>query len=592
MEKSIILCLISILLITASFFPAELKANAEKGQIQVITDVINVREAPDLASPIVTEVSYGEIYQITAERSNWIQITLEGGKKGWVAGWLISRIRQKENSNSELTPLAHAVVSADTLRIRNGPGKQFQIIGSLTGGKEAAILEKNENWVKINTDEITGWAAAEFLTEKKEEKPKSKKSKEKKQDSVHKIAEVTADGLNIRETPAMDGRVIGKVTRGTSLPFLKENGDWIKIEYQESTGWINKDFVNISPSSSTDKSRVPESKSGTLATITAQSLYIRETPSLNGKVAGRVTKNKTFTILEERNSWVKIEFLEGKTGWAASWFLEKTSNKEQKPAQKDIKGSKIKILYNGTNLREKADANSTIMRRAKEGEIFTAASIQNNWYQLQLGKGKTAFVAGWMVSVNGSGPQIQKPGAEKHLKNKVIIIDPGHGGRDNGTTGTQGNLEKNITLRTALLLYDKLKAAGANAILTRNTDTYISLESRVRLSHQYNADAFLSIHYDGSAENNASGITTYYLHGYQESLAKELHHSLSGLVKLTDRGTRQGDYHVLRENKRSAALLELGYLSNPAEEQTIVSGKYQEEAAAALYNGLAYYFNE
>ena len=58
-------------------------------------------------------------------------------------------------------------------------------------------------------------------------------------------------------------------------------------------------------------------------------------------------------------------------------------------------------------------------------------------------------MAGWIVSINGTNPQIEKPGAERYLKNKTIVLDPGHGGEDNGATGASGTFEKELTLRTA-----------------------------------------------------------------------------------------------------------------------------------------------
>ena len=70
------------------------------------------------------------------------------------------------------------------------------------------------------------------------------------------------------------------------------------------------------------------------------------------------------------------------------------------------------------------------------------------------------------------------------LKGLTIVIDPGHGGNDRGTTGTRGTDEKDITLLTSELLAAKLKAAGANVVMTRETDTYVSLRKRVAISHQ------------------------------------------------------------------------------------------------------------
>ena len=61
--------------------------------------------------------------------------------------------------------------------------------------------------------------------------------------------------------------------------------------------------------------------------------------------------------------------------------------------------------------------------------------MEGDWYSIKLKGGKTAYVAGWIVTIEGNAEQIQRPGVEKYLKDKTIVIDPGHGGRDSGTIG-------------------------------------------------------------------------------------------------------------------------------------------------------------
>ncbi|MDQ7862033.1 N-acetylmuramoyl-L-alanine amidase [Peribacillus frigoritolerans] len=88
---------------------------------------------------------------------------------------------------------------------------------------------------------------------------------------------------------------------------------------------------------------------------------------------------------------------------------------------------------------------------------------------------------------------------------------------------------------------------------------------RVSTSHIHNADAFISLHYDSTKDQITSGITTYYYHDYQRALAATLANSLGSTMQVPNRGSRYGNYHVTRENKRVATLIELGYLSNPVE---------------------------
>ncbi|MBR8645773.1 N-acetylmuramoyl-L-alanine amidase [[Brevibacterium] frigoritolerans] len=87
--------------------------------------------------------------------------------------------------------------------------------------------------------------------------------------------------------------------------------------------------------------------------------------------------------------------------------------------------------------------------------------MKGDWYSIKLKGGKTAYVAGWIVTIEGVPSKSNDLALRKYLKDKTIVIDPGHGGRDSGTIGVGGTLEKNLTIRTAELLRDKLQAAGA-----------------------------------------------------------------------------------------------------------------------------------
>ena len=177
------------------------------------------------------------------------------------------------------------------------------------------------------------------------------------------------------------------------------------------------------------------------------------------------------------------------------------------------------------------------------------------------------------------------------LNGLTIVIDPGHGGYDTGTIGVNGTFEKSVTQRTSELLERKLKSAGANVVLTRNMDTFISLQKRVSISHQYDADAFISVHYDASIDSSINGFTTYYTHGYQRELAVAVNNGLDSTISLRNRGAQPANYLVLRENKQNAILLELGFLSNANEESKVNNENFREQATQGIYQGLITFFD-
>lgn len=550
--------------------------------VTINQDQVNIRQGPGLSYPIVKRVNKNDSFSVIKEEGDWIQINLTGGEKGWVANWLVS----KNTGNSVSQEGSDATVNTNDLRVRKGPGTNFQVIGYLNKGENVKVLETNENWIKISTGFGEGWVAKQFLDISSSEKKKNENSSN---DKVIGEGIIQASSLNVRSKPSLSAEVLGKLQKGTTVKVYSQSTEWTEIQYSNKRAWISSQFIELKSDSQQSNSSKP-TPSGIFGTVTATSLNVRSTSALNGKVIGTVLKGQKFTILEEKNNWAKIEYKQGNYGWIAGWYLEKTTSQDKAPTGQSIKESTVTIIHNGTNIRSAAGVNAGVIHRANTGDTFPVKSLHNDWYEIVLKNGKSGFVAGWIVTVNGSAPQVEKPGGEMHLKNKTIIIDPGHGGGDNGTTGARGTLEKNLTIRTAGLLYDKLKSSGANVYLTRSNDTYLSLQGRVSTSHYHGADAFISVHYDSITDRSVNGMTTYFYHDYQKSLAETLHSSIVSQTNLKNRGARFGDYHVLRENKQAAALLELGYLSNPTEEMTVNTNQYQETAASGIFNGLALYF--
>ncbi|USK53881.1 SH3 domain-containing protein [Cytobacillus solani] len=586
-KKKAILFFCFILLIGIS--PIHLSPASAAGQnVKIGIDRLNIREGPGLSYPVVAQVNKGESYTYLSEKKDWIEIQLKDGKKGWAADWLVTLESGEINSTSvSQSKNNHATIIADGLRVRKGPGTNYQVIGTINKGKNFQVLATDGDWIQLDTPNGAGWVSSEFV--------QFKSNSVNSTPSKTIIGKITSNSLNIRSEPSLNGSIIGKLNAGDKVKILSQKNGWTEISYSGNHAWVSSQYVEVDGGNAEIKEQTPQessksSKPGT-GTVTATTLTVRSKGSLNGKAIGSVSMGQTFTILEEANNWVKIEFKKGSYGWVANWYLEKPDHKGTEPSKQTVQESTITILHNGSNIRKSADPSSAIVERADQGATYDVISIQNDWYEVRLANGKSGFIAGWIVSVNGPAPVVQKPGSTTSLKNKKIVIDPGHGGRDNGTTGVSGTIEKTVTLKTAKLLYDKLKAAGANVILTRNTDTFIPLSSRVYTAQYHNADAFISIHYDSIADRSVRGMTTYYYHSYQKGLAADVHSSVASNSSLKNRDYRFGDYYVLRENKRNAILLELGYLSNPTEEMIVTSGQYQEMVTTGIYQGLAKHFN-
>src|SRR5690625_2782776 len=170
------------------------------------------------------------------------------------------------------------------------------------------------------------------------------------------------------------------------------------------------------------------------------------------------------------------------------------------------------------------------------------------------------------------------------LDGYTIVLDAGHGGKDGGAVGVNGTIEKDITYLTAEHIKQELQKYDAKVQFTRMGDIFVELEDRVLMEY---ADLFISIHYDGFESEEVNGITTYYYHQRDERVARTIHQKIMNEeMDARDRGVSHGDYYVLRENQVPAVLLELGYITNPQDEERMNQEDFQQHIAQAVADGV------
>lgn len=187
------------------------------------------------------------------------------------------------------------------------------------------------------------------------------------------------------------------------------------------------------------------------------------------------------------------------------------------------------------------------------------------------------------------------------LQDKVIVIDPGHGGTDTGAISAKNLYEKDVTLPIALHLKPILEERGATVILTRDgdydvygphADAVSELQARVDIAERETADVFLSIHIDSFVRPNVGGVTTYYHRKtvFDETLAEALHDHTTRVDGFDDRGTRTANFYLLVNSTMPSALVELGFLSNPKEEAQLRKDNVRRAFAEQIADGLEEYF--
>jgi N-acetylmuramoyl-L-alanine amidase len=173
---------------------------------------------------------------------------------------------------------------------------------------------------------------------------------------------------------------------------------------------------------------------------------------------------------------------------------------------------------------------------------------------------------------------------------KLVVLDAGHGAKDSGAVGITGKYEKTFNLAVVLKTAELLKKEkDIDVVLTRSDDTFLELKDRAAIANNLKADLFISVHANSSASSASSGTETYYERAASKALANVMHKYLVQATGLSDRGVRYGNFHVIRETKMPAVLLEVGYLSNKNDEALLFSDAFQNKVAASIVSGIKEY---
>lgn len=174
----------------------------------------------------------------------------------------------------------------------------------------------------------------------------------------------------------------------------------------------------------------------------------------------------------------------------------------------------------------------------------------------------------------------------------VVMIDPGHGGKDPGAIGIGGLREKDVILPISQQVAALLDQQGVQAVMTRSDDRFISLEGRVQMARQARATLFVSIHANAISlrRPDVNGVETYYFSS--QHLAEAIHSSMLQSLNVRDRRVRRSRFYVLRNNSIPAVLVEVGYVTGAEDAPRLASPAFQRQMAEAIARGILLYIRQ
>jgi N-acetylmuramoyl-L-alanine amidase len=366
------------------------------------------------------------------------------------------------------------------------------------------------------------------------------------------IAEVTADEGIARTGPSTDYSRLTPLPKGTQATITGHEGKWLRLEYG---GWIDRAetriLTNAVPPRSFIRSIVAHQVPGS-----TEVMFPLQVP-----VPVRVQQgDRTLTLtLYNTTAQTDVIHLDDDPVISRLDWQQVAPNQVQytfnlKPKQQ----WGYKLRYEGTTL-------VLSLRHPPVG------------------------------SEEGEERSKELPSSSSPLAGIKILLDPGHGGTDSGTTGPTGLNEKVVTLIMAKLVREQLVARGATVYLTREEDKSVGLGERVAMIDKLKPAIAISLHYnslpDDGDTQHTQGMGAFWYNAQAHSLAVFLHNYIVNKLGRHNYGVFWDNLFLTRPTSAPSVLLELGFMSNPVEFEWVVNPQEQQKLAVAIANGITEWFN-
>ncbi|MEO0455230.1 MAG: N-acetylmuramoyl-L-alanine amidase [Cyanobacteria bacterium P01_A01_bin.114] len=193
-------------------------------------------------------------------------------------------------------------------------------------------------------------------------------------------------------------------------------------------------------------------------------------------------------------------------------------------------------------------------------------------------------------------PREERPEARPRVPNGryVVVIDPGHGGRDPGAVGINDLYEKNVVFPIAQRVATTLRDQGVEVVLTRNSDYELDLEPRVQIAERANGTVFVSIHANAInlSRPDVNGLETYYASDEGSRFAFIVHNIILRNMGMNDRGTRRARFYVIRDTSMPAILIETGFVTGAEDYPNLSNPQWRERMADSIAQGILTYLEQ
>ncbi|XZL23986.1 SH3 domain-containing protein [Clostridium perfringens] len=393
--------------------------NTEKTGIVNVSSSLNVREGSSTSSKVIGSLSGNTKVTIVGEDGAFYKIEYKGSH-GYVAKEYVKDVTESNNSNQgtqtpekpstpESTEKTGIVNVSSSLNVREGASTSSKVIGSLSGNTKVTIVGEEGAFYKIEYKGSHGYVAKEYIKDVTENNNSNQGTQTPEKPSTPENTEKTgivnvSSSLNVREGSSTSSKVIGSLSGNTKVTIVGEEGEFYKIEYKGSHGYVAKEYIkDVTESNNSnqgtqtpEKPSTPENTERTGVVNVSSSLNVREGASTSSKVIGSLSGNTKVTIVGEEGAFYKIEY-KGSHGYVAKEYIknikdEVVTEPEKPSTPENTEKTGVVNVSSSLNVREGASTSSKVIGSLSGNTKVTIVGEEGAFYKIEY-KGSHGYVA-------------------------------------------------------------------------------------------------------------------------------------------------------------------------------------------------------
>lgn len=387
--------------------------------------------------------------------------------------------------------------------------------------------------------------------------------------------------------------------------FVSSNGAFahsVKLKEGENRVFIRSNYstkvYNIYKKSEVSKTQ-PELKefSKRLVLVNNDNIPLRSAPEDIGfNIISYLFKDTRVLINGEKGNYYRVFLSKDKSAWISKKDIDESTNIDSAPASfintdsQKYKNASIQTISFTKNLPYTVeDGEKEILFR-----VYNPEFSENSVYTLNMSKPRNYF---YNVNLQDGVYTFKVSEVPKALEDLTVVIDAGHGGSERGAVGCLGDREKDINLKLALELQKILRENGVNVVMTRECDGTMSLNDRVKIAKENNADIFISIHLNsiGNIPFNRfhnRGTSVYYFNKNSKDLAVILEKSIPKSAGTKRDGVKTASLAVIRPANYVGVLVETAYMINPLDSLLYGQEDFAKNVAKGILEGIKSYISK